>query len=276
MDGTNLPSDRPAHPDLPGRDTGKTQIHWHRPPHGHTSEAKGNRDYAEPVRDEATPPRRDWIADGRGAIDPSLSGTAVVPQSPTRRLVVVLTLDVFDFSQFLALDEEGTIANLGRDRRDRIEPAIRKRGGRIVKCLGDGMLVVFSSVVDAVECALDIQSARCGSTSSMPLRIGINLCDAILEGDDIYGHGVNIAFRVEMLAPPGGICITSTVHETVTSRIVAAFSDTGDQHLKNINRPVHVFVWAPGAAMADSKAMRLPHSATTLGPQPGEAFRLAT
>lgn len=206
---------------------------------------------------------------GLGPARTGTNGLASAPimvgqQMSTRRLVAVFASDIFGFAQLLAQDQDGALANLGRDRRDRIEPAIRDHGGHIVKCIGDGMLVVFESVLDAVECALDIQNSHSGCAASMPLRIGINLCDAILEGDDIYGHGVNVAFRVEGLAPPGGICITAPVHETITTQIHAAFSDAGEQHLKNINRSVHVFVWSPDVDRAGDEDVQ--HS-----PSGGEA-----
>ncbi|HQU66985.1 MAG TPA: adenylate/guanylate cyclase domain-containing protein [Albidovulum sp.] len=244
MDGSNFPAGRPLAPLCTGTGIGIGKV-----------EMPGDH-----------PSGRSMPDIGLGPVGTGSSGHSAAPilisrQASMRRLVAVFASDVFGFASLLAQDQDGTLANLGRDRRDRIEPAIHDHGGHIVKCIGDGMLVVFESVLDAVECALDIQNSQRGCAVSMPLRIGINLCDAILEGDDIYGHGVNIAFRVEGLAPPGGICITAPVHETVTSQIHAAFSDAGEQSLKNINRSVHVFVWSQVGAPVEDEVQQESRSA---------------
>ncbi len=122
--------------------------------------------------------------------------------------------------------------------------------GRIVKLMGDGALVEFASVVDAVDCAMAIQTAAAGGGAALALRIGVNLGDIILQGDDIYGDGVNIAARLELLAEPGGICVSSAVHESIRARVDATFSDGGAVEVKNIDRPVRIWRWHPGAAGA--------------------------
>ncbi len=162
-----------------------------------------------------------------------------------RRLAAILAADVVGYSRLMAEDEVGTLAALNQHRRDLFDPETTKRGGRTVKLMGDGTLVEFSSVIDAVEAALAIQQALAAGDAPIKLRIGINLGDVIIEGDDIYGDGVNIAARLEALAEPGGICVSSIVHESLGNRIDAHFADAGEQRVKNIDRPIRVFRW-PG------------------------------
>ena len=160
-----------------------------------------------------------------------------------RRLAAILAADVVGYSKLMAADEAGTLSALREHRRTLFDPETAKHGGRIVKLMGDGTLVEFSSVVSAVECALAIQQALAASSGPIRLRIGINLGDIIIEGDDIYGDGVNVAARLEALAEPGGICISSVVHESLGTRVDAEFSDDGEQTIKNIARPVRVWRW---------------------------------
>jgi adenylate cyclase len=165
-----------------------------------------------------------------------------------RRLAAILAADVVGYSRMMGADEAGTLASLKRHREAIFDPAISEHRGRIVKLIGDGTLAEFGSVVDAVNCAIAIQRAcKAGAdTSTITLRIGVNLGDVIIEGDDIYGDGVNVAARLEPLAEPGGICIASIVHESIGNRVDAVFKDGGYVSVKNIDRPVRVWKWDPG------------------------------
>ena len=145
-----------------------------------------------------------------------------------RRLSAILAADVVGYSKLMAEDEAGTLAALHQHRETLFDPETAKRGGRIVKLMGDGTLAEFPSVVDAVECALSIQNALAEDPGPIKLRIGINLGDIIIDGDDIYGDGVNIAARLEALAEPGGICIASIVHESLGNRVDASFRNAGE------------------------------------------------
>lgn len=163
-----------------------------------------------------------------------------------RRLAAILAADVVGYSRLMANDETGTLAALKRYRETIFDPAVAAHGGRIFKLIGDGTLVEFASVVDAVRCAVAIQT---GGPAVQPvgagitLRIGINLGDVIIEGDDIYGDGVNIAARIEPLAEPGGICVTSIVNESVGNRLDVSFDDNGEVQVKNVDRPIRVWKW---------------------------------
>jgi adenylate cyclase len=169
-----------------------------------------------------------------------------------RKLAAILAADVVGYSRLMGADEAGTLAALKRHRETIFNPAVAAHNGRVVKLIGDGTIVEFGSVVDAVNCALWVQR----SGTSMPdqsvpqptivLRIGINLGDVIIENDDIYGDGVNIAARLEPLAEPGGICVSSIVNESVGNRIDVRFQDGGDISVKNIDRPIRVWRWHPG------------------------------
>ncbi len=147
----------------------------------------------------------------------------------------------------MAADEAGTLAELNALRQEVIDPKIGEHGGRIVKLMGDGALVEFASVVDAVECAVAIQQATAARNVHRPedrrivFRIGINVGDIIIEGDDIYGDGVNVAARLEGLAEPGGICISNSVREQVLNKVPISFADLGEQTVKNIERPIRVY-----------------------------------
>jgi TolB-like protein/class 3 adenylate cyclase len=154
-----------------------------------------------------------------------------------RRLVAVLMADVVGYSRLMEADEAGTLATLKRRRAEILEPVVRDHGGRIVKVMGDGVLVEFASAVSAVAAALDLQR-RMAEAGAIRLRIGVNLGDVIGEGGDIYGEGVNIAARLESLAEPGGICIAGNVFDEVRGKLAAAFEDLGEQPVKNLTRPV--------------------------------------
>ena len=166
-----------------------------------------------------------------------------------RKLAAVLAADVVGYSRLMGADEVGTLAALKRHREIVFDPAIAAYNGRVVKLMGDGTLAEFGSVVDAVNCALAVQ--RAGAPAPNPaivLRIGINLGDVIIESDDIYGDGVNVAARLEALAKPGGICVSSVVHESIGNRIEVRFRDGGDISVKNIDRPIRIWTWEPGDA----------------------------
>jgi adenylate cyclase len=157
------------------------------------------------------------------------------------------------YSRLMEADEAGTLAALKRHRETIFDPAVAAHNGRIVKLIGDGVIAEFGSVVDAVNCALSVQrsSITAPDQSASPpiivLRIGINLGDVIIEGEDIYGDGVNIAARLEPLAEPGGICVSSIVNESVGNRIDVRFQDGGEISVKNIDRPIRVWKWHPSA-----------------------------
>ncbi len=167
--------------------------------------------------------------------------------SQTRRLAAILAADVAGYSRLMGADEEGTLERLKALRRELLDPKIAEHHGRTVKTTGDGLLVEFASVVDAVRCAVEVQQAMperntgVAADSRIELRIGINLGDVIVEDDDLYGDGVNIAARVEALAAPGGVFVSNTVHDQVRDRLHFVFEDLGEQRVKNIARPVRVY-----------------------------------
>src|SRR6516162_6542721 len=167
--------------------------------------------------------------------------------SQTRRLAAILAADVAGYSRLMGVDEEGTLERLKALRRELLDPKIAVHNGRIVKTTGDGMLVEFASVVDAVRCAVSVQQAMperntgIAADSRIELRIGINLGDVIVEAEDLYGDGVNIAARIEALADPGGVFVSNTVHDHVRDRLPFVFEDLGEQRVKNITRPVRVY-----------------------------------
>lgn len=179
-----------------------------------------------------------------------------------RRLAAILAADVVGYSRLMAADESGTLAALKDHRKEVFDPRVAANNGRIVKLMGDGALVEFASVVDAVQCAIDIQNALGTTQTPIKLRIGINLGDVILDGEDIYGDGVNVAARLEEIADPGGICISSIVHESLGNRIEAAFADEGLQELKNISRPVRVFRWREARAAGEENGNSAPEHMT--------------
>jgi TolB-like protein/Flp pilus assembly protein TadD len=163
-----------------------------------------------------------------------------------RRLAAVVAADVAGYSRLMGLDEVGTARTL-REHRAVTDALVAKHGGRIVKTTGDGVLLEFPSVVDAVECAVAVQAVMAQRNEGVPqdrcmlFRIGINLGDILIEGDDILGDGVNIAARLEGIAEPGGICISSSAYEHVHGKVSLEFTDLGEHSLKNINRPIHVY-----------------------------------
>ena len=168
-----------------------------------------------------------------------------------RKLAAILASDVVGYSRLMRADEAGTLAALKRHRETVFDQAVVANNGRIVKLIGDGTIVEFGSVVDAVNCALSVQRSTADQSISQPrivLRIGINLGDVIVEGDDIYGDGVNIAARMEPLAEPGEICISFIVHESIGNRMDVRFQDGGEISVKNIDRPIRIWSWHLGTA----------------------------
>ena len=163
-----------------------------------------------------------------------------------RRLSAILAADVAGYSRLMGLDEVGTARTL-REHRAVTDALVAKHGGRIVKTTGDGLLLEFPSVVDAVECAVAVQAVMAERNEGVPqdrrmlFRIGINLGDILIEGDDILGDGVNVAARLEGIAEPGGICISSSAYEQVRGKVAVEFADLGEQNLKNIARPVRAY-----------------------------------
>ncbi|APG94937.1 adenylate/guanylate cyclase domain-containing protein [Sinorhizobium americanum] len=164
-----------------------------------------------------------------------------------QRLAAILAADMAGYSRLMEADEAGTIARLRTHRIELIDPAIAKNEGRIIKTTGDGMLVEFQSVTDAVKCAVEIQQRMKRRNSDVTqdrrieFRIGINLGDVIFDDDDVFGDGVNIAARIEQLADVGGICVTAAVATQIADRLEVSLEDLGEKTLKNISRPVHLF-----------------------------------
>ena len=163
-----------------------------------------------------------------------------------RRLAAIMVADVVGYSSLMETDEAGTLASLRERRQTILQPVVRAHEGRVVKVMGDGVLVEFASAVNAVNAAIELQGKMRHANESLPdarrivLRIGINLGDVIGEGSDIYGEGVNIAARLEVFADPGGICVSGKVHEEVRGKIGMAFEDMGEQALKNKIGRAHV------------------------------------
>jgi len=167
----------------------------------------------------------------------------------TRRLAAILAADVAGYSRLIEADEEGTLNRLRSIRADIIDPKITEHRGRIVKTTGDGLLVEFSSVVDALRCATEVQNAMAEGNAGIAkerieFRIDINVGDIVVEDGDIFGDGVNVAARLEGLAEPGGICVSARVQEDVAGRLDLTFDDLGEQSLKNISRSVRVYRFA--------------------------------
>jgi TolB-like protein/class 3 adenylate cyclase len=177
-------------------------------------------------------------------------------QPVERRLAAILAADVAGYSRLMGTDEEGTLERLKAHRRKLIDPKIKEHRGRIVKTTGDGLLAEFPSVVDAVRCAVETQrgmadrNAGVADDQRIVLRIGINLGDVIIDGDDIYGDGVNVAARLEALAEPGGICVARTVRNQIRDKLPYAFDDMGEQSVKNIARPVRADAFSAAAVAA--------------------------
>ncbi len=175
-----------------------------------------------------------------------------------RRLAAILAADVAGYSRLMGADEEGTLAALKELRRELADPKIKEHRGRIVKTTGDGLLVEFASVVDAMRCAVEVQHEMAERNAGVPeerrlqFRIGINLGDIIKDGRDIYGDGVNVAARLEALAEPGGICVNRVVRDQVRDKLNFAFEDAGEQRVKNIARPLRVYRVRTGRVVGEA------------------------
>jgi adenylate cyclase len=174
-------------------------------------------------------------------------GEAVEGERVKRRLAAILAADVAGYSRLTGADEEGTIARLRALRRELIDPTIDAHDGRIVKTTGDGMLIEFASVVDAVRCAVEVQRGIASRNSDLPpekrieFRVGINLGDVVVEGDDLLGDGVNVAARLEGIAEPGAICLSRAAYEQLQGKLELTAEDIGEQRLKNIAQPVRAY-----------------------------------
>lgn len=181
-----------------------------------------------------------------------------------RRLAAILAADMVGYSRLIGADEEGTIARQKAHRAELIDPTIAEYRGRIVKLMGDGALVEFASVVDAVKCAVAVQEGMAGREANVPedrqiqYRIGVNLGDIVIDGEDILGDGVNIAARLEGLAEPGGICISAKVFEEVGNKLDVGFEDLGPQDVKNIAAPVHAYCVTLDGVQATPSTAPLP------------------
>src|SRR3974390_2760322 len=173
------------------------------------------------------------------------------PSRVGRRLAAIVAADVAGSSRLMGLDEVGTARTL-REHRKVTDALVAKHGGRLVKTTGDGVLLEFPSVVDAVEYAVAVQTVMAERNDGVPedrrmlYRIGINLGDILIEGDDILGDGVNVAARLEGIAEPGGICLSSSAYDQVRGKVAVEFTDLGEQTLKNIARPIRAYAVGPG------------------------------
>ena len=181
-----------------------------------------------------------------------------------RQLAAIMSVDVVGFSRLMGLDEDGTLAVLKRLQRTIVSPQVFHHGGRIAKLMGDGAIIIFSSVVDAVSAGIAIQKAMPAFNEGISLeqniamRIGINLGDVILEGTDIYGDGVNVAARIQEVCTPGGVALSATAHEHVDGKVDADFADVGERVLKNITRKVRVFRWPNTQTQDTPQRLSLP------------------
>jgi adenylate cyclase len=191
--------------------------------------------------------------------DPFWGGDGIPLAREQRRLAAILAADVVGYSRLMGRDESGTVARLREHRQQRLEPTLARHGGRLVKLTGDGALVEFGSAVDALAAAIEFQQAMARANQDQPedaaivFRIGLHLGDLIVDGDDLYGDGVNVAARLEAEAPAGGIVISSNMHDAVTGRLQATFEDLGNLSLKNIERPVRTYrVRGEGSTAASS------------------------
>jgi len=173
----------------------------------------------------------------------------------TRRLAAILAADVAGYSRLIGADEGDTLQALKAIRAELIDPTIAAHNGRLVKTTGDGLLVEFSSVVNALRCATEVQAGMAERCTDAPhdkriqFRIGINVGDIVVEDGDIFGDGVNVAARLEALAEPGGICVSARVQEDAAGKLDLAFEDLGEQALKNITRPVRAYSIATGQGL---------------------------
>ncbi len=194
-----------------------------------------------------------------------------------RKLAAIVSADVVGYSRLMGADETGTLKALRAHRSELIDPKLAEHGGRIVKTMGDGLLLEFPSVVNATQCAIEIQKGIAVRNAEEPedtritFRVGVNLGDIIIDGEDILGDGVNVAARLQEIAEPGGIAISRRVHEDVQDRLDASFEDAGEQTLKNIARPVQVWRWSPAGSSPDTKQETVSAEALPLPDKPSIA-----
>ncbi len=176
-----------------------------------------------------------------------MGGAPVAGKDVERRLAAIVSADVVGYSRLMGVDEAGTLRRLNAHRSELIDLKIAEHGGRIVKTMGDGLLLEFPSVVNAIQCSLEVQQGmaerneRADEDRHIIFRIGVNLGDLIIEGEDIFGDGVNIAARLQEIAEPGGICVSGAVFEQISGRADHKFDDLGYRKLKNITQPVHIY-----------------------------------
>ncbi len=188
--------------------------------------------------------------------------------STQRKLAAIVSADVVGYSRLMRADEAGTHERLQARFGELVSPSIKEHGGRIVKLMGDGLLAEFPSVVDAVRWSIEVQERNALHDADLPedqrltYRVGVNVGDVIVDGDDIFGDGVNIAARLEAMAPPGGLCISEKVYREVCGKVDAEFEDIGEQRAKNIDEPIHAWCWSTKSAPAPSK----PQGTITAGP----------
>ena len=182
-----------------------------------------------------------------------------------RRLAAILAIDMVGYSRLMGADEAGTIDRQKHHRATFIDPQITQYKGRIVKTTGDGLLAEFPSVVDAVDCALAFQTELLDEERDTPeekrilYRAGINLGDIVIDGDDILGDGVNVAARLESIAPPAGLCVSDMVRQNLRGAVGDSFEDMGEQSLKNIDRKVRVWRWPASAEGQASLSQKEPY-----------------
>ena len=198
-------------------------------------------------------------------------------QRVERRLAAIFAADVVGYSRLMGSDEEKTLAALKGHRRELIDPLITQHRGRIFKTTGDGILIEFASVVDAVRCAIVMQQGMEDRNANLPeadrirYRIGINIGDVIVEDGDIFGDGVNVAARLEALAEPGEICVSASVREQVAEKLPIGFFDRGEHRIKNIARPVRVYRVGQGVSGVPSAAPEAPRPTPALLEKPSIA-----
>src|SRR5215470_17423784 len=194
-----------------------------------------------------------------GKLEGGLQSSCIRAMSAPRKLAAILAADVAGYSRLTGLDEEGTLERLRNLRRELINPAVSLYRGRVVKTTGDGILIEFPSVVDALRCALDVQRGMDDRNTDVPtekrieFRVGINVGDVVVEGEDLLGDSVNVAARLEGIAEPGGICISESAYQQVRDKVDVRFQDAGEQQLKNIARPVRTYRLRPSGAAANSR-----------------------
>jgi adenylate cyclase len=194
-----------------------------------------------------------------------------MPEITQRRLAAIVSTDVVGYSRLMGADEAGTLARMKGYRRDLWNPLIEKHGGRVVGTAGDSLLIEFSSAVAAVQSSIEVQEGMAAGEAASPddkkmlLRVGINIGEVVVDGDDIYGDGVNVAARLQTLAPPGGICISGKVHDEIEGKLTADFADAGPQQVKNIERPIQVWQW-PASEVASGAETKPANAAASPPP----------